>query len=787
MKQRLLLLVCVLATALCAKAYTVTFDVKFGSFMTEKQSLFINIYSIQNEYEGAKYDETTGKYVLKNVEAGKYSFSARYPDMTDMRSGEYDIDIHEDITIPVDFTIYHKATFKASEGFELGDITILANKYDHYQLYNGKRHLYMPAGTYQWTGTILKTANGQEYRINKQKFTMEGADKNIILSINESDFRKVTFSVSDVNKQSVSTDEYQLEVWESIYENNIKTVSEDNGKNTCWVLPGTYDYAVSKHGYMDYRKKFKVTDSDLFVNVSYEGYKKLTIQATVSDEITHVNLYMKSTTDYHNSVSLYPTKDGNIYWAQCYCEPGITYEFTFEPCNNEKEMMWETGAVKITEDHTLSVDLSVPYYSVTFEVVDKKGNQVSDSNLELTVTDQNGESTNHFHIGEPVYFHAGNYQGHCYLHNKNTSSQNFSVSNNARKVTFVYDESQYCEVTYTSKFPASDEVKDYLLADIGINFGMNGDSYGDGEIREDGTGSVVLPKGTCNYATDTDLGMKPVRGTLTVTGSNDSFELDFSQYGLVYVKAMKDGESQDAIFYVEQDNQSIAVDDSESNDEEAYLLLPQGTYQVQALTLEGLQGKKEITVTAGGVSHETIELSNFTAGNYIVSFYIDSERGNGITTYNVTLEGYGSKTMDRDGIFNVSSTGKLTYTVTSPCYKTVKGVVDVTEENAVNGIIDVDVSMKIEINPTSIEKVTTNDNISVYPTVPEDYIYIRHNAENTDKWTARIISATGSTVYMNKQVLNGEEQIYVGNLPKGFYLLMLNNGEQRMTYKILKK
>lgn len=232
--------------------------------------------------------------------------------MTDMRSGEYEIDIHEDITIPVDFTVYHKATFKASEGFEFGDITILTNKYGDYHLYN-ERYLYMPAGTYQWRGTILKTANGQEYRINKQKFTMEGADKDIILSINESDFRKVTFSVSDVNKQPVSTDEYQLEVRESIHEADIKIVSEDNGKNTCWVLPGTYDYTVSKQGYMDYRKKFKVTDSDLSVNVSYEGYKKLTIQATVSDEITFVSLRMQSTADYSNSVSLHPTKDGNIY------------------------------------------------------------------------------------------------------------------------------------------------------------------------------------------------------------------------------------------------------------------------------------------------------------------------------------------------------------------------------------------------------------------------------------------------------------------------------------------
>ena len=67
-----------------------------------------------------------------------------------------------------------------------------------------------------------------------------------------------------------------------------------------------------------------------------------------------------------------------------------------------------------------------------------------------------------------------------------------------------------------------------------------------------------------------------------------------------------------------------------------------------------------------------------------------------------------------------------------------------------------------------------------------DYLYINANSTSTDLWTLQLVSINGSLVYTSKQHLDTENNVYIGNNPKGIYLFVLSNGKQRIAYKVIK-
>lgn len=792
MKQRLLLLMCVFATALCAKAYTVTFDVKFGSFMTEKEILEITFYGDSGDYY-AEYDESTGKYIIHDVEAGKYNLSARYPNMKDLHKGNYQIEINSDMTIPLDFTVYHIASFKAPDGYSLKDAMVYYDNEDGGSTGSGfsNNQFYLPNGTYEWKANIVSTDGMAFLSAYKQTFTIEGADKDITYSINPNDYHKVTISVIGNNGQPVTS--FNGNLYDNDNENLYYAFNSDtNGKVTVMMNNGGYKYKINSSEYSEKRGSFKVADNDVSLTVSYENYKKLKVNVTGSmlDEFNSLSLYMSNKVNYDggHSYSLNKVSDTE-YITEGYLEPTIfDYTISFNIKDN-KSMMPQFGEIDLSKTDVLNIDMSA--YPVTFNTVNENNEPINGTWIDIIT--ENGyryEVSN-----KTLYMQPGDYTAKVNIEVDRQSERvahiykDFTVGTSPQEIKTVYDKSQYSEVTVNLQ-NVSDAVKPY--ADLYIKLFSGNRVYAD-EVIEDG---LFVPKGTYNYVVSGNKsGIVPLTGTVTVTGENDHIDLDFSQYGVVLVKLQDAQGTQadidDYEFFIKQDNKLTSAWQEYDDIDYAVLLEPAGTYTLFVTSIELGSAEKSITIDAGTVKNETVTLATRQPGTFSVCFEIEdiTYNSNDEFEYKVSLQGYGELLLTNGygGFTNVAAADGLAYTVSAPGYQTLTGTIDVNEENSNNGFIGLYLRIRAD-NSTAIETVKANNSFRVYPTVADDYINIRTNEQdNAATWTIRLTSATGATVYMDKLVLDGEEQIYVGNLPKGFYLLTLNNGEQRMTYKILKK
>lgn len=215
------------------------------------------------------------------------------------------------------------------------------------------------------------------------------------------------------------------------------------------------------------------------------------------------------------------------------------------------------------------------------------------------------------------------------------------------------------------------------------------------------------------------------------------------------------------------------------------ILLKEGTYKVWAWT-EGFNSA-EINLTIN--KKETQAEMTFTqaiANTYPVYFYVANSYGgdDNFSNATVTLEGLGIHPLVWGTcIYAGVAPGTYRYTITADGYNTYSGTVTVSEEMLLGGIIPV--YAVLQFAPTGIEtgKVSEN-NFRIWEA--GGYLHIATSYEEAGQWSIRLISMNGATVYADRQQLEGEQQFYIGNQPRGFYLLILENGKQRIAYKIAK-
>lgn len=781
MKQRLFLLMYMLATAFCAKAYTVTFDVKFASFMTDRQ--YFNV-----EFDGNRvyeYDESTGKYTVPDVSAGRHRYSAEYSDFYSydfwgmIPLYDYDLIIESDTVISLDFTDYHTVTFKAPDGYTTYTSTTVyyGDNYENSRSSSSDR-LYLPNGSYKCAVSLRSTETGYLYGYtDKQIFTMEGADKDILIDINPNDFHKVDFSLVDrngaVEDETILEDENGNSF--NFYFNGHKTMMLKNGDYFWKHITSTY--------YPELNKQFTVAGKDMEVSAPYESYKKLTVNVNLSqsdcslrleDETSTYNTYLQVVSDTECK--------GEYYFA-----PGV-YEYILSSGSRYKgTARLKTGKIELNQDMILPIDVS-DCRLITFVPVDKDRNPIPFNKCSnFAITTESGYQYKVGYLGEndnSLYIQPGNhtvslcYDRHTYYY------QDFTVDNEDRQIEVVCDESQYKEVT-VNFLNVPKEWGSFYSAEIQV---FSGDRiYAENTSLSTGS-KIFLPDGNYEYRVERG-GMVPLTGTATISGYSPHIDVDFSRYGMATVE-LKDAEgtpvettsSNECRFSLTKDGKMTTLLQG-FQVREVRLLAPAGTYLFSAYIYGCGFAEKTVNITAGARNKETMTFTS-QPNKYLVDLFTN------IANCTVTLSDYGSiiTTDDHEACFyNVDAASRLIYTASAPGYKTVKGTVKSGALWGYNGIITKSITMEVDKGPMAIETVQANGSFRVYPTIADDYINIRINNQDETAWTIRLISATGSVVYMNKEQLDGEKQIYVGNLPEGFYLLTLNNGEQQMTYKILKK
>lgn len=194
-------------------------------------------------------------------------------------------------------------------------------------------------------------------------------------------------------------------------------------------------------------------------------------------------------------------------------------------------------------------------------------------------------------------------------------------------------------------------------------------------------------------------------------------------------------------------------------------------------------------ITIGDESHIDIKLKK-AENPYIIMFSVDDDTPNFALSGRVTLDGTDYKGLFSDYlysyIFNVAE-GEYNYTIELNGYETIRGTVKVGPDTADDNIVYVEFDNVLFENTTGIQdsQVQESDFI-VYPSLVDDYIYIRNENMGQSEYNVTLYSASGAVV-LTERLTSDFSAIHVGNIESGFYFLVIESEAGRSVHKIMRR
>lgn len=776
--------------------FRISLDITPGSFMTDPSQMNVSIAG-----NTVQYNEQTGLYTTvleKSNDNSYYPYYISYPDMF-TKEGEIHATKHE--TIPISFTDYHKVTFTSSdiEKYELTEIYVNSAQGEQSYNFEADHGYYLPDGDYEITATITDRTTQESFPgISKQLFTVAGQEMTVTYTLNENDYHQVIISVIDRTGKPMA----EASVTISTRGNTNTYTADEQGKIKLHLPDGTYTCRTNLTDYKPQERSFKIAGADMDIRLSFENYKELTfkVNGDLLEMFKSANSYgipmltlVNHAIEYRNTFALFNGNPTDGFTGSYYL-PADDYAYSLEITQGKRINTPET-LIKLDTDKTETITLSTAdYQKVALNVVDENGTAwpvTYESSIYICNSTHKDKDTYIYRLDTyngsfiDVYLPQGEYVAKFENRNNmgetSVSTTEFSVVDQPQTVTLTHKEAKETSLTIKVKGIVS-AYNNYCY----VEFYKSGIPIRGYEIRtEDGTGeeTIQLPEGTYTYRVDEPEG-KELSGTVTLPADKE-LTFDYSTYRNLQVQ-VQDEEGQ----YIDRSPEISVYQDGKfiySGNRSIYAMFPAGVYQIRAWC----KGYKAVSqsVTIGETDQTiTLKLPKETANTYTVQFLVadcyDSEyTPEGAT---VSLEGYGQLAAGYEG--NVSFTdivaGDVSYTISAPGYATLKGVVNVSAEKAKdNGYVPV--FAILQPVPTGIEETPMSSNsFSIW--TDNDYLYINTNSTSTDLWTLQLVSINGSLVYTSKQHLDTENNVYIGNNPKGIYLFVLSNGKQRIAYKVIK-
>lgn len=776
--------------------FRISLDITPGSFMTDPSQMNVSIAG-----NTVQYNEQTGLYTTvleKSNDNSYYPYYISYPDMF-TKEGEIHATKHE--TIPISFTDYHKVTFTSSdiEKYELTEIYVNSAQGEQSYNFEADHGYYLPDGDYEISATITDRTTQESFPgISKQQFTVAGQDMIVTYTLNENDYHQVIISVIDRTGKPMA----EASVTISTRGNTNTYTADEQGKIKLHLPDGTYTYRTNLTDYKPQERSFKIAGADMDIRLSFENYKELTfkVNGDLLEMFKSANSYgipmltlVNHAIEYRNTFALFNGNPTDGFTGSYYL-PADDYAYSLEITQGKRINTPET-LIKLDTDKTETITLSTAdYQKVALNVVDENGTAwpvTYESSIYICNSTHKDKDTYIYRLDTyngsfiDVYLPQGEYVAKFENRNNmgetSVSTTEFSVVDQPQTVTLTHKEAKETSLTIKVKGIVS-AYNNYCY----VEFYKSGIPIRGYEIRtEDGTGeeTIQLPEGTYTYRVDEPEG-KELSGTVTLPADKE-LTFDYSTYRNLQVQ-VQDEEGQ----YIDRSPEISVYQDGKfiySGNRSIYAMFPAGVYQIRAWC----KGYKAVSqsVTIGETDQTiTLKLPKETANTYTVQFLVadcyDSEyTPEGAT---VSLEGYGQLAAGYEG--DVSFTdivaGDVSYTISAPGYTTLKGVVNVSAEKAKdNGYVPV--FAILQPVPTGIEETPMSSNsFSIW--TDNDYLYINANSTSTDLWTLQLVSINGSLVYTSKQHLDTENNVYIGNNPKGIYLFVLSNGKQRIAYKVIK-
>lgn len=298
-----------------------------------------------------------------------------------------------------------------------------------------------------------------------------------------------------------------------------------------------------------------------------------------------------------------------------------------------------------------------------------------------------------------------------------------------------------------------------------------------------------LPNGSYIFAISKDdsRGVFYHEQEVEIGDNNRNVEIDLGNYGAVRIyTTAPEGISVDDIFCIYPDGQTVDLYGDEvtvwleSGKEYSFIASGSNDNGFDVHSSE----KKAVTVEAGEVVDVTLDMK-IPQTDYTVSMSIRDRYEGYIKNAKVTINGetYRSDRYGQVQTLIPVSGNSFTYKVEASGYETLEKTIQLSKTDIMLQYIDIDVFLEYDGDVDGIEE-STIDKLRILNTVVDGNLFIDNGTENM--WKMVIVGLDGHAV-INKNIKLGVNDISIENLASGFYIVVLSNGTEQKSVKIIKR
>lgn len=627
-------------------------------------------------------------------------------------------------------------------------------------------------------------------------FTAGAANHNVTFSVISADGSNAYTDIELYNEQNTTNE----------YLKSGRLYSLPDGEYSCKTLTS------ERFPYPEKRVHFTLT-KDTVITISFQDYFKVNCNITgdiakrLSQENPHLQISCRfSNKNIYERISCRADENGN-FSGLLYLPAG---DYTYQPdLSYTVGAKWQTkeGSFTLAKDKTLDIDFSSDIYrQVTFKLVDEKGNTVEkegwlyldDDVYGINITPDNKLASFSYYMADgehEAYFDGGG----CTLAPQVTE---FTIDGTNQLVTLTYTESPVHTLHATLKVPQNATNRENGCSFI-LTFHNNGRIADETvfDIEESTTAEldITLSEGTYQYGLGmltSDVAPAFLSGEITISGDGQKLDFDISDYPTMEANVVdENGKLLDCEYWSGLLNSEgkFTYWFSPYN----YFVLPEGSYNLtMAPTNDSSYGIAKQTVTlTKGMEHQVVNVRLPKAADndkFIIVAFVSCPFV-GTVEATIDIEGFGTSKGAAIAFIPDVPAGTYNYTVTAPGFKTVHGTLDVNEDvMGYDGLdlslergIALEITMKRDKNGSSGVETVATDGIAVYPTIVTEEVHIAPKVDG--KWSLRIISASGLTVYSSPRTITSETVIPMSSLPKGLYLIVMDSATERHIFKVIKK
>lgn len=648
--------------------------------------------------------------------------------------------------------------------------------------------LYMPDGNYVleliYTHKEVSYIKGME-----KEFTVAGAGQKISVELEEIEIAEIKVLVKDISGNPLPNASVYL------YTDNhsLHQETDANGLIEGKVIKDSYNYRIYSNNYFTKNGNITITKNET-ITLSFEDYKTMTVNFKNLREEAHKYLTISTADDERMNLSM--REDENT--MQVYLPYG--------------KYMWEAdvskhldryGVISFSEsNNNLAIDYS-DHYKVSFEVITEGSEDTIDRIIIFSEDSKDEDDGSSIDKDDNyIYLTKGNYEWLYEFWRDEESAYSsrmpFTV-NKDMHIKYTHKADEYFPVKLkVSNLPSTERHYVYFTIYQNNKLVMENDIYIP-ESEKSGEEQIYLKNGTYSFVIDfdEDYNSGVIASIVREVKVNNGTEvnIDLAELLKKYTIQIKEKSSGNNIpdfggILFDKDNRVVCSFGSRYNPGPDIIMYAN-------------PGEYSLLITAPGYRsvNKTLTINNTTAENlliemtkdYVCSVIIEVEDTWERSLYgaSVTLEGYGTKVIDRNmsaALFidvKMSNT-PIKYTVTHKDYDTVEGTVIVNEEN-IEDYYNFYISCRVIMSPKTSVLYTEAHRFSVYPLPATDYIYIEGVDFADENWMAMLYNAAGSLVKSTPVNVNGSTVMNVTNLPSGMYILRLSNGKEASVVKVIKK